>query len=73
MRRSPRQYGKATSVWTLVLLAEVCFAEQVTSRLVSSESVRLTLRRAGIAWKRAKDWIVSPDPAYDAKKNDATA
>jgi len=73
IRRSPRQYGKATSIWTLALLAEVCFAEKVTARLVSSESVRLTWRRAGIAWKRAKRWIVSPDPDYDAKKNAVTA
>jgi transposase len=73
IRRSPRHYGNATSVWTLAMLAEVCFAAKVTARLVSRESVRLTLRRAGITWKRAKHWIVSPDPTYDAKKNDGTA
>src|SRR5262249_54139791 len=30
---------------------------------------RLLLKRLGISWKRAKDWITSPDPAYAAKKS----
>lgn len=72
IRRSPRVFGKQQSVWSLDLLAEVCFAEKITTRKVSGEAVRATLERLGIAWKRAKQWITSPDPAYTAKKSDAT-
>ena len=34
------------------------------------ETVRATLARLGIRWRRAKHWITSPDPAY-APKNSA--
>jgi hypothetical protein len=30
--------------------------------------MRVALRRLGVAWKRAKHWITSPDPAYRRKK-----
>ncbi len=73
IQRHPRTFGKPTSVWTLALLAEVCFAEGLTSRLVSGETIRATLQRLGIRWKRAKRWITSPDPAYTPKKTVVTA
>ena len=73
IKRSPRTFGKPTSIWTLDLLAEVCFAEGLTSRHVSGETIRITLKRLGIAWKRAKHWITSPDPAYTPKKSVVTA
>ena len=72
LHHSPRQYGKATSVWTLKLAAEVSFAEGLTTALVSDETVRATLKRLGIGWKRAKHWITSPDPEYQRKKSAAT-
>ena len=72
IKRSPRTFGKQTSIWTLELLAEVCFAEGLTPRQVSGETIRATLTRLGIAWKRAKRWIRSPDPAYTPKKSGAT-
>jgi len=72
VKRSPRTFGKDTSVWTLDLLAAVCFAEGLTPRQVSGETIRATLKRLGIAWKRAKHWIRSPDPAYTPKKSGAT-
>ena len=50
------------------LAAEVSFAQGLTPRLVSDETIRLALRRLGVAWKRAKHWITSPDPAYAPKK-----
>jgi transposase len=71
--QSPRTFGKPTSRWTLALAAEVSFAQGVTPRLVSDETIRLALRRLGVAWKRAKHWITSPDPAYVRKKNGATS
>jgi hypothetical protein len=70
--QSPRTFGKPTSLWTLALAAEVSFAQGLTPRLVSDEAIRVALRRLGVAWKRAKHWITSPDPAYARKKNGAT-
>jgi transposase len=72
LHQSPRTFGKPTSRWTLALAAEVSFAEGLTPRLVSDETIRLALRRLGVTWKRAKHWITSPDPAYARKKNGAT-
>ena len=72
LHHSPRQYGKDTSVWTLKLAAEVSFAEGLTTTLISDETVRATLKRLGIGWKRAKHWITSPDPEYQRKKRAAT-
>jgi len=73
IKRSPRTFGKDTSIWTLDLLAEVCFAQGLTPRQVSGETIRTTLKRLDIAWKRAKRWITSPDPAYTPKKSVVTA
>jgi len=73
LHRSPRDFGHPTSVWTLELAAEVSWAQGLTTTRVSDETVRLTLKRLGIGWKRAKHWITSPDPAYARKKVTATA
>jgi transposase len=73
LHRSPRDFGKATSLWTLALAAEVAFAEGVATRLVSDETIRQALLRLGVGWKRAKTWITSPDPAYLRKKGRAIA
>jgi transposase len=73
VHRSPRDFGSATSVWTLDLAAEVSFAQGLTPRLVTGEAIRQTLLRLGIGWKRAKHWITSPDPRYARKKVTATA
>jgi transposase len=72
LHQSPRNFGKETSLWTLDLLAEVSFSENVAERLVSGEAIRITLKRFDISWKRAKHWITSPDPAYLLKKSNAT-
>jgi transposase len=71
LHQSPRTYGKPTSLWTLPLAAEVAYAEGITPRQVSGEAIRLALRRLGVRWKRAKQWITSPDLAYARKKNSA--
>ena len=73
LHRSPRDFGKPTSLWTLTLAAEVAHAEGITTRLVSDETIRQALLRLGVGWKRAKTWITSPDPAYLRKKGHATA
>jgi len=68
LHHTPRQYGQPTSVWTLNLAAEVSFAEGLTAERVSGETIRATLKRLKVGWKRAKDWITSPDPAYARRK-----
>jgi transposase len=72
LHESPRNFGKATSVWTLELAAEVSFEQGITPEQVSREAVRTALQRLGVRWKRAKQWITSPDPAYARKKATAT-
>ena len=72
LHRSPRDFGKPTSLWTLGLAAEVAHAEGITDRRVSGETVRQALKRLGVGWKRAKTWITSPDLAYARKKGRAT-
>jgi transposase len=72
IRQSPRNFGQETSLWTLDLAAEVSFEQDLTPERVSGETIRNTLKRLGIQWKRAKQWITSPDPAYARKKTTAT-
>ena len=73
LHQSPRTFGKPTSVWTLALAAEVAYAEGITPRQLSGETIRTTLAQLKVRWQRAKHWITSPDPAYARKKNSATA
>ncbi len=73
LHQSPRAFGKDTSVWTLELAAEVSFAQGLTPRHVSGETIRAALAQLGVRWKRAKHWITSADPAYARKKSGATA
>ena len=73
LHHSPRAFGKPTSLWTLDLAAEVSFEQGVTTRRVSGETVRETLQRKKVLWKRAKHWLTSPDPAYARKKTRGTA
>ncbi len=70
--QSPRDFGRARSVWTLETLAEVAFEEGLTEEQVSHETIRQAIRALGSSWKRAKDWITSPDPQYVLKKSNAT-
>jgi transposase len=73
LHRSPRDFGHATGVWTLELAAEAAFAEGLTATRVSGETIRATLERLGLRWRRAKQWLTSPDPAYAQKNGAATA
>jgi hypothetical protein len=54
------------------MAAEVSFKEGLTQKRVSGETIRATLARMGVRWRRAKQWITSPDPAYQRKKGVAT-
>jgi transposase len=72
LHQSPRNFGKPTSLWTADLAAEVCFEKGWTQRLLSGEAIRQALKRLGVSWKRAKHWLVSPDPRYASKKSCGT-
>jgi hypothetical protein len=67
LHQRPRAFGKPTSLWTLELAAEVGCEQGLTSPRVSGETMRATLVRLGVRWRRAKQWITSPDPAYARK------
>lgn len=69
IHQSPRVYGKAQSTWTLKLLAEVCKAEGLSETELSAPTLLDAVVRLGSSWKRAKQWIVSPDPWYELKKS----
>ena len=73
LHRSPREeFGKQRSLGTLAMAAEVSFEEGLTKERVSGETIRATLARMGVRWRRAKHWITSPDPLYARKKGGAT-
>jgi transposase len=72
LHRPPRDFGYETSLWTLDLLVQPCVHLGWMGRPVSIETMRQTLSRFGINWKRAKRWITSPDPWYQQKKRLAT-
>lgn len=68
MHQSPRAYGKSQSTWTLKLLAEVCQEAGLSETVLSAPTLLDAVVRLGSSWKRAKQWIVSPDPLYELKK-----
>ena len=72
LHQSPRRFGKTRSTWTLDLLADVTFEQGLTPRRLSHEALRQAVKRLGHGWKRAKQWITSPDPAYARKKKRGT-
>jgi transposase len=70
IKLSPRTFGYETSVWTRPILAEVLYQEGHTQRVVSPSNITDSLKRVGIAWRRAKDWVRSPDPHYEHRKKE---
>jgi transposase len=70
---SPRAYGQQHSLWSLPRLAAVCHQQGLTERVVSYETMRDALQRAGINWKRARKRMQSSDAAYPIKKNIGTS
>ena len=45
LHRSPREFGRQSSLWTLEMAAEVAFEEGITKRRLSGETIRATLSR----------------------------
>ena len=73
LHRRPRDFGHERSTWTLQLAARVSFEQGIIDHEVSQESVRRALKRLKTTWKRASDFLTSPDPQYLLKKTPATA
>lgn len=73
VHRRPRAFGKPGSRWTLAWAAEIRCAQGLSPTRVSDETIRQTLKRLEVRWKRAKQWSTSPDPEYLRKKGSATA
>ena len=67
LHRSPRDFDKPSGVWTLELAADVAYDQGLTAWRVRGETIRATRARRGVRWRRAKEWITSPDPE-DARK-----
>jgi transposase len=72
LQQSPRNFGKASSLWTLKLLAEVCHEQGLSQTQLSAPTILDAIVRLQVSWKRAKHWVVSPDPAYGLKKSNET-
>jgi hypothetical protein len=70
--QSPRTFGHPTSLWTLSLLATESHRQGLIDEPVTGETIRASLARLKVTWKRAKQWITSPDPEYARKKGGAT-
>src|SRR5512134_762292 len=64
----PRLFGKNTSLWTLALLAEVCFEQGLTPRVLSIESMRRALQRMGGAGNGPSTGLPVPTPRTGQKK-----
>ena len=66
-QQPPAEQERAT--WTLVGLSEAVAAEFEHIDTISHEAVRRLLSRRGITYRRAKEWLTSPDPLYAVHKN----
>ena len=67
LRRGPAEYGGDDGRWTLEQAA-LALARELGLESVSTETVRLLLKRRHHSWQRAKERIRSPDPRYARKK-----
>ncbi|HEV2582807.1 MAG TPA: transposase [Ktedonobacteraceae bacterium] len=63
LRRDPRQCGQDTSRWTLASL----LGQLPQVQLRTPAGLWLHLQRLGIHYKRARDYVHSPDTHYQAK------
>ena len=72
LHQSPRHFGKPASLWTLDLAAQVCFEQGWTDRRLSRETIRLALKRLGIAWKHAKHRLLRSGPLESGSTNGAS-
>lgn len=70
LHERPDAHGGDVGRWTLETAAQALAARR--GEPISRETVRRLLQRRRYSWQRAKEWIVSPDPAYAFKKSGVT-
>jgi hypothetical protein len=64
-KTSPQQLGLPFTTWSLAKLVEhLARAHRI---VVSTETVRQVLRKAGISWQATKTWKASRDPEFTMK------
>lgn len=66
-QKPPPEEDRAT--WTLVSLSDVLADRFDHIATMSHEAVRRLLDQRGITYRRAKEWLLSPDPLYEVRKN----
>lgn len=64
VKRDPRQCGQAQTRWTLAAIQQAC--SWLHDR--SLAGVHTILDRLEVSWKRGRACVLSPDPAYTAKR-----
>ncbi|WP_240522059.1 IS630 family transposase [Amycolatopsis vastitatis] len=62
----PAELGLPLTTWSLSKLVE--YLAQHARLVVSTETVRQILRKAGVSWQATKTWKASKDPDFVAKK-----
>jgi hypothetical protein len=62
----PPEQDRAT--WTLPLLAQAIAAQFDQFASISHETVRRLLAQRQVTYRRAKEWLTSPDPHYELRK-----
>jgi transposase len=65
-KTAPRQLGRPFTTWSLTKLVE--YLGEAHRLVVSTDTVRVILREAGISWQATKTWKGSRDPEFTAKK-----
>lgn len=63
VRREPRLFGYSQSRWSLAAILETCD----WLKLQTVGGLSQVLKRLGICFKRARSYVHSPDPHYEAK------
>jgi transposase len=64
-KTSPQQLDRPFTTWSLTKLVE--HLRGYERIVVSTETVRTVLRKAGISWQATKTWKGSPDPEFTTK------
>ena len=70
LHKSPREFGKQSSLWTLEYAALVSFEEGLTKERVSGETIRATLSRMGVRWELSPS-AGSPAPTQSTREKKA--
>ena len=68
LHKSPREFGKQSSLWTMEMAAEVSLEEGLTKERVSGETIRATLLRMGCAGSEPNAGSPAPTRSTREKK-----